>query len=311
MNNQTFSVACCIPTYQGEKTILQCLQSLQRQEGIEFSIFLFDSESTDKTKNIIQSLGYDFQTIKKEKFDHSGTRKEIVEKINADIIVFLTQDAILATPDSLFLLVSAFEKSDVGAAYGRQLPRYGANEIEAHARIFNYPKDSYCRSIEEKEKFGIKTAFFSDSFGAYRREVLLQAGNFPEKNIVGEDMVAAAKILKNGWKIAYVSESQVFHSHRYTIFQEFKRYFDVGAFHTEQNWIIKEFGKANGEGKRFFISEQKYLSLLAKNKKSLFLKVEALIRTVSKYIGYKIGMNSKYFPKKIKKALSMHKYYWN
>ena len=42
-----------------------------------------------------------------------------------------------------------------------------------------------------------------------------------------------------------------YHSHNYTFFEEFKRYFDVGVFHEKESWILEEFGQASGEGANY------------------------------------------------------------
>ncbi|MFW8286919.1 glycosyltransferase family 2 protein, partial [Klebsiella pneumoniae] len=74
-----------------------------------------------------------------------------------------------------------------------------------------------------------------------------------------EDMFYTAKAILAGYKVAYVPEAKVHHSHNYSPSEEFKRYFDIGVFHTDEPWIRNSFGGAGGEGKRFIISEFKFL----------------------------------------------------
>ena len=61
------------------------------------------------------------------------------------------------------------------------------------------------------------------------------------------------------YKIAYIADAMVKHSHNYSLIEEFKRYFDIGVFHADQQWIRNNFGGAGGEGKTFLISELLYL----------------------------------------------------
>ena len=56
--------------------------------------------------------------------------------------------------------------------YGRQLPYENASLFASHLREFNYGTKSYIRTYDDREKYGIKTAFLSDSFAAYRRSAL-------------------------------------------------------------------------------------------------------------------------------------------
>ena len=97
----------------------------------------------------------------------------------AEIIVFLTQDALLADPEAIERLLDAFADERVGAAYGRQLPHRDATPIGAHARLFNYPPVSQVRTLHDRGRLGIKTAFISNSFAAYRRNALLGWAAFP------------------------------------------------------------------------------------------------------------------------------------
>ena len=156
-----------------------------------------------------------------------------------------------------------------------------------------------------KEEFGVKAAFNSNSFSAYRVTALNQVGGFPLHTIVSEDMYVAAKMLKAGWSIAYCAESKVYHSHNYTISQEFKRYFDIGVFNSRESWIMAEFGRAESEGVKFIKSEIFYLL-----KHNPFLVFESVIRSAVKYAGYKFGKNEKILPVSLKKLMSNHPGYW-
>jgi rhamnosyltransferase len=88
--------------------------------------------------------------------------------------------------------------------------------------------------------------------------------------------------------------------------QEFRRYFDTGVFHARSPWLLQEFGSANGEGLRFVRSELAYLS-----KHALHLIPSAIVRTLAKWLGYKLGRLEALLPLKIKRICSMHKGYWS
>lgn len=103
----------------------------------------------------------------------------------------------------------------------------------------------------------MKTAFISNSFAAYRKQAIQEVGGFPTHTILCEDMFVAARMLLNGWKVAYVSDACVYYSHNYTILQEFKRYFDIGVFHAREKWIRDSFGQAEGSGIAFVKMEIK------------------------------------------------------
>jgi len=201
------------------------------------------------------------------------------------VIVFLTQDAILASSEAIARLVSRFDDPRVGAVYGRQLPRRGAGPIEAHARLFNYPGESEMRTLEDVPRLGFKTIFFSNSFGAYRRSALMEVGGFLKESDFGEDTIAAAHLLLAGWKIAYAADAQVYHSHAYSVGEEYRRYVQIGRFHAAQPWLIERFGAVGGEGMRFMRSQLRMLSQEAP------VQIPgAVVRAASKWIGYRVGL---------------------
>jgi len=50
----------------------------------------------------------------------------------------------------------------VAAACGRQLPKIGSGLTAKHLGQYNYPDASAARSIEDVDKYGIKTIILSD-----------------------------------------------------------------------------------------------------------------------------------------------------
>jgi rhamnosyltransferase len=124
---------------------------------------------------------------------------------------------------------------------------------------------------------------------------------------MGEDTCAAAKMLLAGHKIMYVADAKVYHSHDYTILQEFKRYFDIGVFHQSERWIIDEFGKAEGEGIRYMHS----LFALLRRRRKYYLIPEGVVRNTLKYFGYKLGQNYEKLPVSMINKCSMHAYFWD
>ena len=267
---------------------------------------VIDSDSTDDTAARFRAIGAEVRVIDRRAFDHGGTRQTAVETlVDADIVVFLTQDAVPADPDALRNLLGAFEDPRVGAAYGRQLPAPDATPIAAHARLFNYPESSERRSQADASRLGIKTAFCSNSFAAYRRKALLEAGGFPARAILSEDMLAVAAMLAKGWDVQYVASARVYHSHNYTTVEEFRRYFDIGVLHGSHPDLIARFGTPEGEGWRFLRSELAYLARAAP-----LLIPSALVRTLSKYLGYGLGRHERHIPTALKRRISMNRGYW-
>lgn len=300
-------IAVVVPVLNGGRVWRRCAEALSLQTGCSFQVLVVDSGSGDGSAELAAEFGFHLLRINKNEFDHGGTRQRAAQMFNeSEVIVYLTQDSVLERPSALARLVSVFDDPRVGTAYGRQLPRKEAGPIEAHARLFNYPAQSSRRTLDDVPRFGVKTAFTSNSFAAYRTEALFAVGGFPERLILSEDAVVAARMLKAGWAISYVSDARVHHSHGYTLSQEFKRYFDIGVFHCEQPWILNEFGKPEGEGVRYVHSEMTYLL-----RKAPLLIPSAVARTAAKLVGYKLGQRYRRLPPALRRTLSMHRGYWN
>lgn len=300
-------VGLIVPTLNAGELWEAWLQAFAAQTLKPDYLLLIDSSSTDHTVAQAIAADFDVQVISRSDFNHGGTRQFGVNRLaDADILVFLTQDALLAGPDTIEKLVAAFVDEKVGAAYGRQLPHRNAGAIGAHARLFNYPPQSQLRSLQDKAQFGIKTVFISNSFAAYRRSALMGVGGFPLNTIMNEDTFVVGKMLLSGWKVAYCGDAAVFHSHDYGFSDEFKRYFDIGVFHAHTAWLQQTFGGASGEGWRFVLSELKYLL-----KNAPWLLASACLRTGLKWLGYKMGgaMHAR-MSQSLNRCFSLHKAYW-
>ena len=294
-----------IPTLNAESSLDSLLTSL-KQQCVTDEIILVDSSSSDRTVEIGRSFGAKIITVSRKDFDHGGTRNLAVRHASGDIIIFFTQDALPVNEYALANLIQPFCNDEkIAAVYGRQIPHTDATVFAAHLRFFNYPDASYVVSTKDNER-GIKATFLSNSFAAYRREVLQKIGYFKDTLIFGEDTYAGAKMLLAGYKISYASDALVYHSHNYTLGEEFRRYFDIGVFHEMEKWILDSFGKAEGEGIKFVRSGVDFL----RRKRKFHLLPEFAIRNGLKYLGYMLGRNYKSLPLKIISRLSMNSNWW-
>lgn len=296
-----------IPTLNAGSKWAEAVRMLRSQTYPIHKTIIIDSGSTDHTLSQGLVHGFEILHLDKRDFDHGGTRHMAVDKFpDADIYLFLTQDAILADELAIENLAKAFDLNPkLGMVYGRQLPHKGAKELEAHLRIFNYPAQSQVRSLEDAPQYGIKTISCSNSFAAYRRTAYWEAGGFPSGTILGEDVIIAGNMLLKGWQKAYLAEAAVYHSHDYSLKEEFKRYFDIGVFHSTNAWIFKHFGRAESEGVKYLKSEMSYL--YHHNK---WVIPKSMVSIFCKWLGYKIGLNHAKLSTDFNRHLSMHKAYW-
>lgn len=301
--------ALIIPLYNAAAYLQVLLPVLEEWAGRDAGreLLFVDSSSADNTVALLNESGLGrILTVDSREFDHGGTRAWAAQQVDAEVLVFMTQDALPVNAAAIEKLTAVFANPQVAAVYGRQLPYEHCHLFGRHLRRFNYGERSYVRGLEDSSRFGIKTAFLSNSFAAYRRSALEEVGWFKNALILGEDSYAGGKLLLAGHRLAYVAEAQVFHSHSYTVGQEFKRYFDIGVFHAMEPWLLAEFGAPDGEGLRYIKSEFDCL----REQSAWHLLPAFVLRNAMKWLGYKLGRRYARLPARLVPRLSMHHRWW-
>ena len=280
------AVTVIVPTYNAGKDFIEFCKMLQKQTAHIRRVFVIDSSSTDDTVHIAENAGFTVQVIDKSDFGHGRTRQMGLEMTKTDIVCFMTQDALLKEESSIETLVNfLMQDSSLGAVFGRQFPYPHTGVLGSFARIYNYPEQSYVNTFEDRIYKGIKTAFLSDTFAAYRKEVLMEVGGFPLHSNFGEDSYVAAKMLMAGYKTGYCAEAVVYHAHDYSLKQEWERAKEIKCFHKSEPWLMEVFGKPEGEGVKFVISEIKYLVVRGHAR----LLPSAILNVIVKFLGYKMS----------------------
>jgi len=299
-------VALAVPTLNAAAYLDRFLAGVDAQTLDVSRFVVFDSSSTDGTAERLRAHGADVTVIRRDEFDHGGTRQSMVEYCgDVDVIIFMTQDAVCADRESFTRLLARFDDREVGAVCGRQLAREGASAVERHARLFNYPPVSSAHSRQDVARLGIRAAFLSNSFAAYRASALRAVGGFPTGNIMNEDMYVAARLLMADYLVAYAADAQVYHSHPYGIGEEFRRYFDIGVFFARNSWLFETFGTPSGEGRRFVAAELRWLARVRPT-----AIPAATLRNAAKLIGVNLGRRERLLPLPLKRRLSAQPEYW-
>lgn len=296
------SVGIAVLTYNSRHHLEKCLFPLVNSP-LKPRIVVVDSSSHDGTVELAEQFGVETLTIPKSMFNHGLTRELARKTLNTDIIVMVTPDA-YAKNNALEVLLDPLFKNEASLAYARQIPHAGAKIWEAFPRYFNYPAESNVRSIKDVDKYGVYTFFFSDSFGAYKNLALEEIGGF-ERVLTGEDTVACAKLLLKGHKVAYVADAEVYHSHDYSLIQEFRRHFDTGFARKTYGDLFAFGGKDSKRGKEYVKALFAHLF-----KKNPFLIPYACFQVFSKWLGYQLGRKMVKAPVFLKKFLSSQDAFW-
>lgn len=300
-----------IPVYKPVEKLVSLLDMLQKQTVPIHRIILINTEESYFERWL---EGRDFwnryrnvsvEHIKKSEFDHGGTRNAGVLKSEAEIFIFMTDDAIPADRYLVENLLKPFAEEGVAMSYARQLPDTDCKTIEGYTRSFNYPEKSVIKSAEDLPEMGIKTFFASNVCAAYRRDVFLLLNGFVKQAIFNEDMIYARGLIDAGYRIAYAADARVIHSHNYSGIKQLKRNFDLGVSHAD---YPKVFGglKTESEGIRLVKQTCGYLIHVRKP----WLIIKLIWQSGCKYIGYFLGKNYKSLPRFLIKSCSMNRDFW-
>ena len=269
--------------------------------------------------------------LRPEEFDHGGTRNAGAACSDAEICIFITQDAV---PEDEYLIErliapfaeltldredalisgdagqgSAFHTEQgrpvVAVSYARQLPNEECRPVERFTRIFNYPAESRIKTRKDLDTLGIKTFFASNVCAAYRMDVFRGQGGFEERTIFNEDMIYAGHVVKKGYAIAYTADARVIHSHNYSNAEQFHRNFDLAVSQKQHPEVFAGI-RSESEGIRLVKQTAAYLIRIGKP----WLIPGLVMTSGCKYLGYLLGKHYDQMPRWLVKKCSWNKRYW-
>lgn len=223
-------VSVIVPTLNAGAWIVPLLQALHAQSVQPEEVLVVDSDSADGTAALAQQYGARVLTVRRERFDHGGTRDWALRQSHGDIVLFLTQDALPADKRYVERLLTPFEDPRIAAASGRQLPRPEARLYVKAVQSYRYPAQNRIWDAADADTLGLRAFHLSDACAAYRRSAYEAVGGFAASLPTNEDMLIASVFLKEGWRLAYCADAAVLHSHNFTFRQEYLRNRQVGRF---------------------------------------------------------------------------------
>jgi len=280
------SVTVIVPTCNAGSGFEDVCRMLQKQTANIKEVMVIDSSSTDETAAIALKSGFTVKVIDRQDFGHGRTRQMALEMSATDVVCYMTQDALLTEESSVERLTAfLFQDELLGAVYGRQLPYPHTGPTGAFAREYNYPAQSFLNTLADRNVKGFKTAFFSNTFAVYKKEILLKVGGFPVHSTFGEDSYVAAKMLMDGFKTGYCGEAAVYHSHDFSLVREWERSKRIKQFHKSEPWILQTFGKPEREGLKYVFAQIRWLAAHG----NLLNIPFAIAGDVVKYLGYRVG----------------------
>jgi len=284
------SVDVIIPTYKPDERLFTIIDKLLKQTVKPGKIILMNTEQK-YMENLFRGRRYDafdkyleVHHLSELEFDHGSTRNAGAMYSEADYLLFMTQDAIPYDDFLIEKMMETFADQKVASCFARQLASDDATLAEKFSRSFNYPPVSGVKSLEDKNRLGIKTYFCSNACAMYRRNVFMELNMFPKDMIFNEDMVYAHKVIENGYKIAYEAKALVIHSHNYTNMDQFHRNFDIGASQAMHPEVFEGIS-SESEGGSYARNALEYF----KEEKKVFYFIPFAFTCAIRLLGFKLG----------------------
>jgi GT2 family glycosyltransferase len=268
-------------------------------------VIVVNSSSHDGTVEEARRLGAETLVIPRVQFNHGLTRELVRKKLATPIVIMMTPDAYPVGDDLVEKLTEPLRAGRAAASYARQIAHDGAGILEAFPRQFNYPARSELRSLDDIARLGMFTFFSSDACSAYLNEALDEIGGF-QAVLTSEDTFAVARLLRRGYRVAYVAEAVVQHSHTYSLWQEFARSFDTGYVRKLHADLLAAPVSDEARGRLFFVALTRELA----RQRKYGLVPYAVLQTAIKLLGYKVGKAGRRLPVSWRRHLSSQDYYW-
>ena len=301
------TVDVLIPVYEPDDTFKKMLKMLSRQTVRPRKIILMVTEG--KREVAPEDKNYpeiEIHKLRKEDFDHAGTRNEAARLSDADLLLFMTQDAVPEDVHFIEEMEEGMELSGkIAVSYARQLPKKDAKPIERLIRKFNYPEEPRLKSAEDLPELGVKTYFCSDVAAMYRRALFQELGGFQAPAVFNEDMVFAASAVKAGLTVYYNAQARVLHSHNLKLVEQFRRNFDVGASQADHPEVFEEISSEK-EGGKMFKTVSKGLVSLGR----WYLLPYFVLQCAAKFLGFRLGKRYRKMKPALVKKLSSNRAYW-
>lgn len=175
-------VSIIIPTYNSQRTIRQCLQSVKNQTYKNIETIIVDRYSVDETRQIALQFKAKVLSLNSER---SAARNHGVRNAKGEFVLFIDSDMDLG---------DQVVDECVKLCVGKNLDAVAIPEITVANGFL-----AKCRSIERELYDNTPNFFVMPRF--FRKEAFLNVHGFDEKLVSGEDFDLARRYEKQGHPI--------------------------------------------------------------------------------------------------------------
>ena len=201
-------VSVVVASYNGGRTLDQCLRSLTNLNYPDYEVIVVNDGSTDQTREIIAR--HDVKSIHVPNGGLSRARNLGIDSASGEIVAFIDSDA-YADEEWLYYLVTALEEHDAAGVGG---PNLSPPHDPFVAQCVDHAPGNPTHVLTDDEL----AEHIPGCNMAFRKDALIAMNGFdPIHRAAGDDVDVCWKLLAQAKKIAFSPCAIVWHHRRPTI----------------------------------------------------------------------------------------------
>jgi glycosyltransferase involved in cell wall biosynthesis len=213
-------VSVIIPTYNSEKTLAKCLESIKAQTYKDIEVIIVDRNSEDKTIGIAKIYGVKFLQIQAEertKQVNIGVRQakgKYIYRVDSDFVLDpnVVEEAVEKCENEGYDAICIHNTSDP--------------TISFWSKVRKFERDCY-----KDDELNVAARFF-------KKEVFEAIGGFNESLVAGEDYDFHNRLIEKGFRVGRIQAQEVHIGEPKSIWEIAKKHYYYGK-------TIGKFIKAN------------------------------------------------------------------
>ncbi|MBD2864813.1 glycosyltransferase family 2 protein [Paenibacillus oceani] len=214
-----YSVTVHIVTYNSERYIANCINSLEGQTYPIERIFVLDNASKDDTKNVVNQFSKVLFFQNENNRGFAPAHNDLIRMTNSDFVLVLNPDVIL-DPNYISKIIDKMQSNpQLGSATGTLLLQSNTSLVDSTGITIEKSRRAFDRGAgDNAEKWKCSSEIFGVSGAAavYRRtmiEDLSFEGDFFDSDFFAykEDVDVSWRANLLGWKAYYVNDAIGYH----------------------------------------------------------------------------------------------------
>jgi rhamnosyltransferase len=218
---ETIPITVVMRSYNDAALLPQTLGALDAQEGVTTTLLVFESASSDGSKEIFERHGYDrIVHLDPGTYHSASVLNQGTEWAETELVAYVNSDAIMMSRHVLRRLADAILADErCGGAFCKQIVRPDATPM---TRL------DYFIAFENRHELGAYADKMSLVCSMIRRSAWL-TNRFDPALTFSEDYVWSHRAQLQGWRLCYVPDAVVEHSHNYSQRELYRRHFGDSA----------------------------------------------------------------------------------